>query len=128
MGENSFKTEDSYNKPSFKRGNTVKLYSEGASMEFPFLLLECDSLKKYLVDALRGIIAPATLIPDETLYNIYISVSSNPVKIGAVSAYRMKAITQNKLFRGFRISAHLSETVVYSGDMVQALCAIQDEN
>jgi len=123
--ETHFPTVETYSsRGDFKRGDTVKLYKEGSSIKYPHLLLECDKLELFRVEALRGILGKRSLLMDDSYYTVYISMDSQLVEIGVLPAERLKFIISSRVFDVFRKSVARWEGDKIEGDMLYALCLI----
>jgi len=121
--ELSFKTVDSAHAPSgFKRGDVVKLYKEGTELSFPCIVLSCDKLEMYRVDALKGVLGNRSLLVTEDLYNVYVEMENAMVLIGSIPSTRLKYILGSRIFRPFRKRVHLSPQETIEGDLLYALC------
>lgn len=123
MGEISFRTVDSAHAPTgFKRGDVVKMYKEGTELSFPCIVLTCEKLEKFRVDALKGVLGNRSLLSDTEMYYVYIEMQGQLVMIGVLPNTRLRYILSSRVFDVFEKRIHLSKDVTVEGDMLYALC------
>lgn len=123
LTENSFLTVDSANPDSgFKRADVVRMYKEDTKLTFPCVVLTCETLEKFRVDALKGILGHRSLVSNEDQYAVYIHMQNQLVEIGVLPSTKLKFLLGNKVFDVFSKRVHLDAESVLEGEMLYALC------
>jgi hypothetical protein len=123
MSEVSFNTVDSAHPPTgFIRGDVVKMYKQDTVLLYPCIVLSCESLERYRVDALTGILGHRSLLEDESMYNVYVSIQGSAVQIGVLPNTRLKSLLGNRIFDIFEKRVHPDSQTTIEGDMLYALC------
>lgn len=120
---NYFDTVESANTGSgFKRGDVVKMYKEGTKLLYPCIVLACEKLEMFRVEALKGILGSRSLLDDKNGYRVYVSMQGQMVEIGVLPNTKLKLLLSNKVFDVFEKRVHLDENTTVEGDMIYALC------
>lgn len=122
MSAQHFETVDYHNANQHKRGNSVKLYREGTSLEYPYLLLQTEKLEMYRIEAMKGILERSNSTQQEDYLNVYIGLSNQYVLIGVLNQSKLKIILNSKVFDTFTKSVSRHEEERIEGDMLYALC------
>lgn len=111
-------TEVSRGSDDFVEGDVVRLYTEGTELEFPCLVLSCEQLEKYKVDAMKGLLMGNS--PNG--YNVYIHFSGASVAVGRVGEDKLRVFLDDPTFASFEKVVHLDKNSTYQGDLLYALC------
>lgn len=109
----------------FKRGDVVKMYKEATKLDYPCLVLTCEKLEAFRVEAIKGLLASRSLTGDASeLYNVYVHMHGQMVKIGKLPNSRLRFILSNGVFSIFDKQVHLNDTTTVTGEMLYALCTV----
>lgn len=119
-------TDTAKNLSDFKRGDVVKMYKESARLEFPCVVLSCDRIEVFRVEALKGLLVSKTLMQNEgnDIYYVYIYMQGQLVQIGAIPKTRFRHLLTSKVFHTFEKKVHLDENTTITGDLMYALCTV----
>lgn len=125
MDELTFDTVDTANSNNgFKSGDVVKMYKEDTKLEYPCIVLECEKLEIFRVEAMKGVLGNRSLMQDEGLYHVYVSIQGQVVEIGVLPSTKLKFLLGNKIFDVFDKRVHLDKDTTVIGDMLYALCLV----
>jgi hypothetical protein len=125
MDELTFDTIDSANESTdFKRGDVVKMYKEDTKLEYPCIVLACEELEMFRIEAMKGVLGNRSLLQDSSLYAVYISIKGQVVQIGVLPNTKLKFLLGNKVFDVFKKRVHLDNATTVEGDMLYALCMV----
>lgn len=109
----------------FKRGDVVKMYKESTKLDYPCLVLTCEQLEAFRVEAIKGLLASRTLTGNSSeLYNVYIRMQGQMVKIGMLPNSRLRFVLSNRVFNIFDKQIHLDSNITVTGEMLYALCTV----
>lgn len=123
MDDLTFSTVDSaIENENYKRGDVVKMYKESDKLEYPCIMLGCEVLESFRVEAMKGILGSSSLLKDEGLYSVYINLRGQVVKIGVLPNTKLRFLLGNKVFENFDKKVHLDTQTTVTGDMLYALC------
>lgn len=117
-------TEDSYNsnKP-IKNGGEVSKIRVANHLNYPHVMMYCDSIDTVKAKALGGILEPETLLPlEDNMYRVYINFDDSVLSLGSISAVRLKTLLTDKVFNFLTLKVFLSKDSVLEGQMLFALC------
>jgi hypothetical protein len=106
----------------FKHGDVVRMYKEGTKLAYPCIMLTCETLDKFRVDAMRGIMGNRSLIADASVYTVYINLQGQIVDIGVLPNTKLRFLLGNKVFDVFNKKIHSDDQTTIEGDMLYALC------
>lgn len=106
----------------FKRGDVVKMYKEDTKLQYPCIMLGCENLEMFRVEAMKGILGSKSVLIDGNNYAVYINMQGQIVQIGVLPNTRLKLVLSNRVFDVFDKKVHLDENTTVSGDMLYALC------
>ena len=110
---------------NFKRGDTVKMYKEQESFNYPALILKAEEIHAYTVNAMKGILQGKSLVSSETpIYHLYIELPQQVVGVGVIEARQLKFILSAKMFKKFDKVVMVDSNTKIEGDMLYALCII----
>lgn len=126
VNELYFDTTDIANtNEDFKRGDVVKMYKESTKLDYPCLILSCEQLEVFRVEAIKGILASRSLTNNgNQVYNVYIHMQGQMVKIGLLPNNRLRFVLSNHVFDVFDKKIHLDDATTVTGDMLFALCTV----
>ncbi len=110
----------------FKRDNVVRQYSEDNKLNFPLLMLSCDKVELFRIEALRGMLRQPNYLGVGDGFNVYIDIQGSLVGIGILDGRLLKSFLSNKVFSSFIKKVMLSEEDVIVGDMMFALCKVSN--
>jgi hypothetical protein len=128
MSELSFDTVESAHAPTgFVRGDVVKMYKEDTKLQYPCIMLSCDSIERFRVDALKGILGHRSLLSDESMYSVYVNMLGQVVQIGVLPNTRLKSLLGNRIFDIFAKRVHPDDHTTVEGDMLYALCMTTED-
>lgn len=121
-----FETTDIANtNEDFKRGDVVKMYKESTKLEYPCIVLTCEHLEAFRVEAIKGLLASRTLTGNSSeLYSVYIHMQGQMVKIGQMPNSRLRFVLSNKVFTIFDKRVHPDKDTTVTGEMLYALCTV----
>lgn len=123
MSDVSFETVESATpKTGFKRGDVVKMYKEDTKLSYPCIVLECEKLEMFRVEALKGVLGNRSLVDTDNQYHVYIAMQGQLVGIGVLPSVKLKILLGNKVFDVFTKRVHLDKNTTVEGDMLFALC------
>lgn len=114
--------ESALDSNGFIRGDVVRMYKVGTSLSYPCIMLSCEELDKFRIDAMRGILGNRSLLEDESIYNVYINMQGNVIEIGVLPNSKLKFLLGNKVFDVFKKQVHIDKDTTVEGDMLYALC------
>lgn len=120
-----FNTTDFNNETDFKRGDVVRMYKEASKLEFPCIILSCEKLEMFRVEAIRGLLSAKTLTTEEgNNYKVYINLNGDLVQVGEMPDTRLRFVLSSKVFAVFEKRVHTDENTTVTGEMLYALCVI----
>lgn len=120
---NHFDTvETAVENPNYKRGDVVKMYKEDTKLEYPCIMLKCEKLEMFRVEAMKGVLGTKSLINEDNQYNVYINIQGQIVQVGVIPSTKLKFILSNKIFDIFEKCVHSDAQTTVTGDMLYALC------
>ena len=109
----------------FKRGDVVKMYKEATKLDYPCIVLTCEKLETFRVEAIKGLLASRTLTGESTeFYSVYINMQEQMVKIGSIPNSRLRFMLSSKVFTPFDKRVHLNSELTVTGEMLYALCTV----
>lgn len=109
----------------FKRGDVVKMYKESTQIEYPCLVLSCETLEMYRVKVIEGLLGCHVSPPEgTTLYHTYIHMQDQLIKVGVLPAPRLRYILTSKVFDHFGKQVHPDPQTTITGEMLFALCVV----
>lgn len=121
--ENFFITVDNANPDSgFTKGDVVRLYKNADQLSYPCIVLSCETVENFRVEALRGVLGSRSMLEQTDSYFVYIHFQNTLVQIGQMPATKIKPLLDNKVFDVFKKRIHMDENSCVEGDMLYALC------
>lgn len=125
MVKDTFDTTDSkFTDNKYRRDNIVRPYNESNTMVYPHLLLSCDKIERFKVEALKGILSSVSSVTREDYIDVYMSLKGSKVHIGKLSRKVLKSVIDNKVFASMEKRIYTDKENFVEGNMLYAFCSV----
>lgn len=127
-----FETTDTPKVDNFIPNQTLKLYKENGKLEYPFLLLETESMLSYQVSSLQIVIDKKTKEPktgvdkyDFNALNVYILMQDNIICLGQINRSNLTYLITSDIYDYLHKEVHLDEETILHKEMhLLSLCTL----
>lgn len=96
----------------------IKKYSETSKLEYPLIILKCDKIEKYKVEAIKSLLC---FDSDEYL-NVYLIVKENMLQIGKLERRKLRMLLSTDVLKDFEKEIYVSPDDMLTGDMMYCMC------
>ena len=123
----TFDTQDSkYTETRYRHDDIIRPFDEANKLDYPLLLLSCETIERFRVEVLKGMLKSSTYIENTDALNVYLEISGQKVGIGIVTGEMLRELLNNPTFRTFEKKIYLDNKSCYEGDMLYAFCTVTD--
>lgn len=127
MLDNTFETKESqFTDTQYRHDNVVRPYKESKSVVYPHLLLTCDKIERFRVEALKGILKGVSSAVSDDYIDVYMSLKGVKVHIGRLSRKVLKSLLCNKVFSTLDKKIYTDKDTYFEGDMLFAFCSVSE--
>lgn len=123
----TFDTQDSkYTETRYRHDDIIRPFDEANKLNYPLLLMSCETIERFRVEVLKGMLKNSTFIENNEALNVYLEISGQKVGIGIVTGDMLRELLNNPTFRTFEKKIYLDNKTCYEGDMLYAFCTVID--